>query len=61
MNIIFIGRKNMMNILQFEAPNLDFIWQSYEFWKFWNSKPYFKHIFSDQRPEGLTARFQGLG
>jgi hypothetical protein len=23
-----------MNILQFEAPNLEFIWQSYEFYKF---------------------------
>jgi hypothetical protein len=23
-----------MNILQFELPNLEFIWQSYEFWKF---------------------------
>jgi hypothetical protein len=35
---------NMMNISQFEPPNLEFIWQSYEFWKFWDSKTYFKHI-----------------
>jgi hypothetical protein len=34
----------MMNILQFEEPNLEFIWHSYEFRKFWNLKPYFKRI-----------------
>ena len=35
----------MINILQFEATNLEFIWKIYEFYKFWNSKPYFKHIY----------------
>jgi hypothetical protein len=34
MNIILIGRQNMMNILHLESPNLEFLGQSYEFWKF---------------------------
>jgi hypothetical protein len=35
----------MINILQFEAPNLDFIWQSYEIYKFWDLKLNFKYHF----------------
>ena len=49
-----------MNILQFEAPNLEFIWQSYEFYKIGDKKYALNTYFGlNKRSEDLTAKIQG--
>jgi hypothetical protein len=52
---------NFMNTLQFEPPNLEFIFKRYEINKFWDLKYKIKPVYVIKYKLGvLSARSQGL-